>query len=162
MEHLKKSIVGTRSGAAIAVYEGGSGVPVFAIGGMSATSFSASGAASILERVARKGAARCVLMDLAAYGQSTAAGPGLTMDLWLQDIEEVFMARVGEPALWTGSSIGAWLMVLVHARRPEWFQAMCALAPAFDWDQQYAAPALRDGRVKATAKIGRASCRERV
>jgi pimeloyl-ACP methyl ester carboxylesterase len=69
------------------------------------------------------------------------------MDAWIADTEEVFAARVREPAAWTGASIGAWLMLRIHGRHPEWFRAMCALAPAFDWDQAYVGPRLADGRL---------------
>ena len=32
-------------------------------------------------------------------------------------------------------------MLLAHRRNPQWFTAMCALAPALDWDAQYAGAA---------------------
>jgi pimeloyl-ACP methyl ester carboxylesterase len=69
------------------------------------------------------------------------------MDTWLGDVEQVFGDRVGQPAIWTGSSMGAWLMMLAHRRHPEWFHAMCAIAPAIDWDQQYIGPGIRDGKL---------------
>ena len=118
---------------------------MFVIGGIAVRAFADSGMGAVLEDAADRGA-RCVLMDIAGSGAS-ASSPALTMDAWIADIEEVFAARVREPAAWTGASIGAWLMLRIHARHPEWFRAMCALAPAFDWDQGYVGPRLADGRL---------------
>jgi hypothetical protein len=39
-------------------------------------------------------------------------------------------------------------MLLAHRRHPEWFRSLCAVGPAFDWDQQYVGPAIRDGRLR--------------
>jgi pimeloyl-ACP methyl ester carboxylesterase len=54
---------------------------------------------------------------------------------------------VGTAAIWTGASLGAWLMLLAHRRDPLRFLSMSALAPALDWDQQYIGPRLSDGRL---------------
>jgi pimeloyl-ACP methyl ester carboxylesterase len=118
---------------------------VFVIGGTAVRPFVESAMGAVLEDSIDRGA-RCVLMDIAGSGGSLSS-PATTMDAWLADIEEVFLARVREPAAWTGASIGAWLMLRIHARHPEWFRAMCALAPAFDWDQAYVGPRLADGRL---------------
>lgn len=85
-------------------------------------------------------------MDIAGSGAS-AARPARTMDSWIDDIEAIFSTHVGTPAIWTGASVGAWLMVRIHLRHPEWFRSMCALAPAFDWDQSYVGPRLSDRRL---------------
>jgi pimeloyl-ACP methyl ester carboxylesterase len=141
MPHLRQQIFETRSGSAISVHEGGGGsVPVFAIRGIAVRPFIESGMGPALEDAVDHGA-RCVLVDIAGSGAS-ASSPALSMDAWIADIEEVFAARVREPAAWTGASIGAWLMVIVHRRHPDWFRSMCALAPAFDWDQTYVGPRL--------------------
>jgi pimeloyl-ACP methyl ester carboxylesterase len=138
--------VHTRSGAAIAIHEAGEGPHcVFAIGGMSVRSFADSGIRPVLEHACAQGA-RCVLIDIAGSGDSVASLP-VTMDRWLDDVEEIFERHVAQPALWTGASLGAWLMLLAHQRHPAWFRAMCALAPAFDWDQEYVGPRLSDGRL---------------
>ncbi|HUQ29086.1 MAG TPA: alpha/beta hydrolase [Usitatibacter sp.] len=140
------SAVTTGAGSVIAVHEVGEGPSsVFAIGGMSVTSFVDSPVRLALEDAANKGA-RCTMMDIAGSGASTSS-PGLVMDTWIRDVEEVFERHVRAPAIWTGASIGAWLMVIVHLRHPGWFHSMCALAPAFDWDQRYVGPRLRDGRL---------------
>jgi pimeloyl-ACP methyl ester carboxylesterase len=116
---------------------------------MSGSSFADSAVGLMLDDGATKGL-RPVVMDIAGYGHSTAM-TGLTMDTWLSDIAEIFQAHVGGPAIWTGSSIGAWLMLLMHNRQRDWFRALCALGPAFDWDRQYVDPAIRDGRLVAAA-----------
>ena len=146
MAQLRPLQVRTRSGSTIGVLEAGAGDRVvFAIGGMSVRSFAESAMRLVLEDAADRGA-RCVLMDIAGSGASTS-GASLTMDTWLADVEEVFEERVGKPAIWTGASLGAWLMLLAHRRDPRRFLSMCALAPAFDWDQQYVGPRLADGRL---------------
>jgi pimeloyl-ACP methyl ester carboxylesterase len=146
MTPMRTTTVATSAGSSIALQEGGAGsTPVFAIGGMSVTSFLESPVRLALQDAADRGA-RYAMMDIAGAGASTAP-PGLVMEAWVRDVEEVFERHVGERAIWTGASIGAWLMLIVHRRHPEWFQSMCALAPAFDWDQRYVAPRLRDGRL---------------
>ena len=146
MTQMSTVTVATSTGSSIAVGEAGAGpVPVFAVGGMSVTSFLESPVRLVLEDAAAKGA-RYAMMDIAGAGASTAA-PGLVMDTWVRDVEEIFERHVAERAIWTGASIGAWLMLVVHRRHPEWFRSMCALAPALDWDQRYIAPRLRDGRL---------------
>jgi pimeloyl-ACP methyl ester carboxylesterase len=146
MTPMHTTTVATSAGSAIALQEGGEGpVRVFAIGGMSVSSFLDSPVRLALQDAGEKGA-RCAMMDIAGSGNSKAA-PGLVMDTWVRDVEEVFQRHVNEPAIWTGASIGAWLMLIVHRRHPEWFRSMCALAPAFDWDQVYVGPRLRDGRL---------------
>jgi pimeloyl-ACP methyl ester carboxylesterase len=146
MTPLHTTTAATSAGSTIALHEGGEGpVPVFAIGGMSVSSILDSPVHLALQDAAEKGA-RCVMMDIAGSGASKAP-PGLVMDTWVRDVEEIFERHVREPAIWTGASIGAWLMLIVHRRHPEWFRSMCALAPAFDWDQRYVAPRLRDGRL---------------
>jgi len=119
---------------------------VFAIGGLAVRPFAESGIRAAFQETAGNGA-RFTIMDVAGSGESLAPA-ALTMDVWLADIEQVFAERVAEPAVWTGASIGAWLMLLTHQRHPAWFRAMCALAPAFDWDQQYVGPRLNDGRLR--------------
>ena len=146
MTQMSNATLATSTGSTIAVGEAGAGpVPVFAVGGMSVSSFLDTPVRITLEDAARLNA-RCVMMDIAGSGGSTAPA-GLVMETWIRDVEEIFAARVREPAIWTGASIGAWLMLIVHRRHPEWFRSMCALAPALDWDQRYIAPRLRDGRL---------------
>jgi len=146
MAQLRPLQVRTPSGSTIGVHEAGSGDRVvFAIGGMSVRSFAEGAIRLVLEDAADRGA-RCVLMDLAGSGGSSATAP-VTMDTWLADVEEIFAQRVGTPAIWTGASLGAWLMLLAHRRDPGRFLSMCALAPALDWDQQYVGPRLADGRL---------------
>ena len=146
MAELAKTIFTTRAGSALAIHEsGGQGPCVFGIGGLSVRPIAISGLYLAFKHLADNGS-RCVLMEIAGGGESPAT-PNLTMDTWLADVEQAYEERVREPALWTGSSMGAWLMVLAHRRHPEWFRAMCAIAPAFDWDQQYIGPGLRDGKL---------------
>ena len=151
---MRSDFIETRSGSRIAIREaGGEGArTVFAIGGMAPSSFGNSAIAPLLEDAAAEGA-RVVLMDIAGSGQSLPPTDRFTMDVWIADIEDVFERLAGGSAIATGASIGAWLMLLVHRRHPEWFTSMCALAPALDWDQQYVGPALREGKLTAVEGV---------
>ena len=146
MSPLHQSVVQTRAGSHFAIHESeGTGPVLLAVGGLSVRPLADSGLYRAFEDAAANGT-RCVMMEIAGGGEWRLR-PGMTMDTWLSDIAQMFEERVQEPAIWTGSSVGAWLMVILHQRHPEWFRAMCAVAPAFDWDQQYIGPALRDGKL---------------
>jgi alpha-beta hydrolase superfamily lysophospholipase len=152
MSQLRSVHVRARSGSIISMHEVGAGDRVvFVIGGLSVRSFAESAMRLVLEDAA-DGGTRCVLMDIAGSGASTS-GATMTMDSWLDDIDDVFQERVAGPAIWTGASIGAWLMLLAHRRDSRRFVSMCALAPALDWDQQYVGPRLADGRLGAIEGI---------
>ena len=140
---IERSVDSTPTGSKVAVHFVGDGERrVFVVGGLSGRGVVGAPLVTVL---ARSGA-QCILMDIAASGQSRHPG-ALTMDTWLQDTEHVFGKRVRERAVWVGASVGAWLMILLHRRHPGWFSSMCALAPAFDWDRSYVIPALQQGRL---------------
>jgi pimeloyl-ACP methyl ester carboxylesterase len=144
MAELEKTIFRTRAGSILTIHASGrDGPAVFGIGGLSVRPLAISGLYETFKEIAT-GGKRCVLMEIAGGGESPAT-PGLTMDTWLADVEEIFEELVCEPAIWTGSSMGGWLMMLAHRRHPERFRSMCAIAPAIDWDQQYIVPGIRDG-----------------
>ena len=146
MASLRKNVFTTRTGSVLAIHESdGAGPALFGIGGLSVRPISISALYEAFKAMAAAGT-RCVLMEIAGGGESPSRS-GLTMDMWLADVEEVFETHVRERAIWTGTSIGAWLMMLAHRRHPERFHAMCAIAPAFDWDQQYIGPGIRDGKL---------------
>lgn len=141
----KSSLIVTPTGSRISVtFIGGGEVPLFAVGGLSAAGIKEG---LLVEALASSGA-QCTLMDIATSGESRHPAGPLTMDAWLEDVEHVFIQCVDRRAIWVGASMGAWLMMLVHLRHPEWFHAMCALAPAFDWDTQYLLPGLRGGNLR--------------
>ena len=138
---FRQTKLATPGGSTIAVYESGSEGPrVFVVGGMSGVPV----ADSPLGEALAAAPVRATMMDIASSGESRFPGL-LTMETWLKDVEHVFVARVGEPASWIGASVGAWLMMLIHSRHPEWFTRMCALAPAFDWGAVHILPGLRSG-----------------
>jgi pimeloyl-ACP methyl ester carboxylesterase len=141
MAELRKTVFDTRAGSTLTLHESeGAGPPLFAIGGLSVRPLADSGLYRAFREAAGEGA-RCVMVEIAGSGDSPAT-PGMTMDTWIADVEEVFEARVREPAICTGASMGGWLMLIVHRRHPSWFRAMCAIAPALDWDQAYLGPGL--------------------
>jgi alpha-beta hydrolase superfamily lysophospholipase len=133
---LVPEFVPTPSGGTIAVYQAGKGPrQLFMIGGLAGDPVTKTPAAQAIEEAAALGL-RVTWMEIAGHGASSRDRMP-TMDGWLADVEHVFGERVGAPALWVGSSIGAWLMLVVQASNPGWFRSMCALAPAIDWDEQY-------------------------
>jgi len=140
---IERSFVSTPTGSKVAIHFVGDGERcVFVVGGLSGRGVVG---APLVDVLARSGA-RSILMDIAASGESRHRGT-LTIDTWLQDAEHVFGRYVGERAIWVGASVGAWLMILLHRRHPAWFSDMCGLAPAFDWDRNYVAPAVEQGRL---------------
>jgi pimeloyl-ACP methyl ester carboxylesterase len=148
----KSSLISTPTGSRISVTFVGKGVtPVFVVGGLSAAGVKDGMLVGALAGID----AKCTLMDLATSGESRHPAGPLIMDVWLRDVEHVFRQCVDPPppAIWIGTSMGAWLMMLVHRRHPEWFTAMCALAPAFDWDTQYLLPGLRSGDLQMVDSV---------
>src|SRR4051812_6295267 len=127
---MEQSSFRTPDGSELAVYGAGSSGPrVFVVGGLGGRSIAASPMAGMLNAAARHGA-QCTAVDISGTGASKYRGD-LTMELWLRDIDFAYQkAPGGRASLWVGSSIGAWLMLLMHRRHPERFRAMCALAPA--------------------------------
>jgi pimeloyl-ACP methyl ester carboxylesterase len=139
----------TTGGSRIAVYEAegsGDGTRVFAVGGLAGRSVTDSPLGEALAEAAQAGA-RCTMVDIAWTGNSKRYTNPLSMELWLADVEFVFRKHVGQDAIWVGASIGAWLMLLLHKRHPAWFRAMCALAPAIDWDVQYLLPGIESRKL---------------
>lgn len=141
------SMVSTPHGSEIAVYRAGtSGRHIFVVGGLGGRSIAQSPMGALVEAAARFGA-RGSVVDLSGTGKSGYRAQ-LTMDLWLRDLEHVFLGGGAGASIWIGSSIGAWLMLLLHRRHPEWFSAMCALAPAWDWDARFLLPGIADGTLR--------------
>ena len=139
--HLLRTFERTWSGSEVAIHQVGSSTrQMFVLGGLSAEgrSIADSPMRQMVEAAARHGV-RGTILDLPGTGGSRYQG-ALTMDVWLRDIEHVYRARAGGESIWVGSSLGAWLMLLVHRRHPEWFVSMCALAPAIDWDREFLTP----------------------
>ena len=143
---MEARIETTPLGSRLAVYQAGSGAPhVFMVGGLGGRSLARSPAGTMLEAAARHGASGTIV-DLSGTGGSKYAGE-LTMHTWISDVEHVYSRFARGASIWIGSSIGGWLMLLVHRRHPEWFKSMCALAPALDWDARFLQPGIRDGNL---------------
>lgn len=70
------------------------------------------------------------------------------MDLWLRDVAFAFSTLVGKNASWVGSSIGAWIALILGQQRPEWFSSTCGLGSAIDWDAYYLNPGIDNGTLK--------------
>ena len=134
----------TSSGSRISVRTSGTGAAqVFVVGGFGGASIGSGHVAATLAATNTP----AVLMDIAGSGQSRHPGD-LTVSVLVQDVEDVFRQCLDRKVLWVGTSLGAWLMMIVHQRHPEWFSGMCAVAPAFDWHTQYLLPALDRGELQ--------------
>lgn len=134
-------------GSEIAAYRAGnSGKRIFVVGGLGGRSIAESPMGAFIEAAARFGA-RGTIVDISGTGKSVYRGD-LTMDLWLGDLEHVYLREGPEPSIWIGASLGAWLMLLLQRRHPGWFVSMCALAPAWDWDTQFLEPGVESGALE--------------
>jgi pimeloyl-ACP methyl ester carboxylesterase len=127
--------VTTTTGSTVALHQCGSrGPSIVAIGGLQAKRMFEIPLGRALAAVADR--ARVTLIDLPGLGDSRPGGE-VTMDTWLTDLSEAYSSMGAGRSIWTGSSMGAWLMLILQERRPEWFHSMCALAPAIDWDLNF-------------------------
>lgn len=139
------SLETTATGARVAVYRSPAGsIPVFVVGGLGGRSVADTPMRPILDQLANHGVAYSIV-DPAGAGRSPYLPP-ITVERWLSDIGEIYERDAAGPKLWIGVSIGAWLMLLLHREHPEWFRAMCAVAPAVDWDATYLLPGVASGR----------------
>jgi len=86
------------------------------------------------------------IVDLAASGRSIYRPP-VRFETWLNDIGEIYERTQSGSSLWIATSIGAWPLLLTHRQRPEWFRAMCIIAPAIDWDSTYLLPGVASGKL---------------
>jgi alpha-beta hydrolase superfamily lysophospholipase len=75
--------------------------------------------------------------DLAAHGASTGALVEQTLSGWLEDALSVAALYAPRPLILVGSSLGAWLAVLMARSRRIPVAGLVLLAPAFNFLQRY-------------------------
>lgn len=95
----------------------------------------------------------CLLLDYAGCGQSDGDFEEQTLTGWRDDVLDLVNAHVLGPAVFVGSSMGGWLMLLCALAAPERVAALVgiAAAPDFtDWGftQAEKLSILRDGRLE--------------
>lgn len=84
--------------------------------------------------------------DLAAHGDSTGALEGQTVSGWLEDALAVAERYAPRPLVIVGSSLGAWLAVLMARSARVRVVGLVLLAPAFNFLQGYYAGLSEDLR----------------
>ncbi len=84
--------------------------------------------------------------DLAAHGASTGALVEQTLSGWLKDALSVAALYAPRPLILVGSSLGAWLAVLMARSRRIPVAGLVLLAPAFNFLQRYYADLPQDLR----------------
>jgi pimeloyl-ACP methyl ester carboxylesterase len=144
---MEQFIERTPLGSKIAAYRIGSADPqILVLGGYAGRSISESPMTSMLEAAAKFGC-RGTMIDISGTGKSLFHGSN-SMERWIGDVEHVYRKLGGGSSIWIGSSIGAWVMLLLNRLHPEWFRSMCALAPAIDWDTQFLIPGVQSGTLR--------------
>ena len=150
----------TPLGSKIATYRIGSADPqILVLGGYVGWSISESPMTAMLEAAAKFGS-RGTMVDLSGTAKSLIRDSN-SMDLWIGDVEYVYSKLGGGSSIWVGSSLGAWVMLLMNRLHPEWFRSMCALAPAVDWDTHFLLPGVQSGTLPIEGdyiKVGVAPC----
>ena len=84
--------------------------------------------------------------DLAAHGASTGVFVEQTLSGWLEDALAVAALYAPRPLILVGSSLGAWLAVLMARSRRIPVAGLVLLAPAFNFLQRYYAGLSQDLR----------------
>jgi pimeloyl-ACP methyl ester carboxylesterase len=114
----------------------GSGPPVVWLGGfrsdMTATK------ATALDAWAERTGRALVRFDYAAHGASQGVFTDCTISSWLEDAQAVLAARVAEPPVLVGSSMGGWIACLAARARAAGGQKTAGLvliAPALDFTE---------------------------
>ncbi|MBC8024053.1 MAG: alpha/beta fold hydrolase [Burkholderiales bacterium] len=149
---FRASQVATPRGSRVAVYEAGAerGTRILVVGGFTSRPVCEGPLVESLGKAISRGA-RCTMIDLASCGNSRCGGE-LTMDTWVEDLAFVAGARSDADTVFVGLSMGAWVMLALHQRERLPVRAMCALAPAIDWDAEYVWPGIERGRFRKDGK----------
>jgi alpha-beta hydrolase superfamily lysophospholipase len=93
--------------------------------------------ARYLEDCCRRWGKQFVRFDYFGHGASSGQFEDGTIGRWLQDSLQVFDALTEGPQILVGSSMGAWLMVLLALARPQRVNALVGIAAAPDFLQDF-------------------------
>lgn len=153
-DYLRDTVIQTPAGSQVAVYVAGEAGPhFFILGGWAGRSIKNTPLAQILAEFVMTRGMSCTFVDLPGTTNLQWIREPITMDLWLDDISYIYRARGIVKSIWIGASLGAWPMLLLNQRQPGWFAAMCALAPAIDWDTNYLLPGIAAGKLKEAGDL---------
>ena len=95
-----------------------------------------------LEAWARETGHGFLAFDYSGHGQSGGAFIDGTISAWREDALSIIEAKTSGPLILVGSSMGAWIALLVLKARLARIQAMVLLAPAPDFTRELMWPAL--------------------
>lgn len=92
--------------------------------------------------------------DYSGHGASSGIFEEGTIGLWLQDALAVFDAFSEGPMVLVGSSMGAWIALLLALKRPEGVAGMVGIAPAPDFMERLIVPFLKEEQHLALREKG--------
>lgn len=96
----------------------------------------------------------CTRFDYQGHGQSSGAFVDGTIGLWRDDALAVLDHATEGPQLIVGSSMGAWMAMLLAAARPDRVRALLLLAPAPDFPTELMLPSMPEAARHALARDG--------
>lgn len=94
------------------------------------------GKALAVETWAKHAAFNALLFDYSGHGQSGGAFEDGTISAWREDALAAIDAQTEGPLVLIGSSMGAWIALLVALARPERVKGMVLIAPAPDFTEK--------------------------
>lgn len=77
-----------------------------------------------------------ITFDNFGHGKSQGSFIEETIESWLEGVELIFKAVVKHPIIVVGSSMGAWLAMLIAQKFPNKIKALICIAPAVDFTQE--------------------------
>lgn len=145
----------TRAGNPSIAYRAlsGSGPGLVFLGGFR-SDMSGEKARALADFAASRGQAM-LRFDYRGHGQSDGRFEEGTVGLWSEDARAVFDAVTTGPQILIGSSMGAWIMVLLALARPERVAAMIGLAAAPDFTEDLIWQRLLPGEQAQLMESGR-------
>lgn len=130
MSTIKKKFLQTSCGQlAYRQYTGRSDLPGLVFLGGFASSMAGTKASFLLEEAQRQDRS-CVVFDYFGHGASDGAFQDGTISLWLQNACDVLQQLTKGPQIVIGSSMGGWLMLLLHQFFPGRIVRLVGIAPA--------------------------------
>lgn len=111
--------------------------------------------ATALDRWAAGSGSACLRFDYFAHGRSTGDFLDATVGRWLDDSLAVLAELTEGPQILVGSSMGAWLALLLARARPARIAALVLIAPAPDFTEALLFPRLPEALRRTLAETGR-------
>lgn len=110
--------------------------------------------AEALAKWAKRKGRSFLRFDYAGHGLSSGEFAAGTIGRWCGDALAVIERQSQGPLVLVGSSMGAWIALLVAKARPERIKAMVLIAPAPDFTEKLIEPGLSEEARAALAKDG--------